>query len=127
MTATLTKTERCPDCQASIGQPHLDGCDTARCLWTGEQRIQCKWYGEDSILTEHDCGQDTWTGHWPGEVEAVEFDWWIYWDGPCPEKGWDYRGQGWVRCDRDHPEARPDLNRLHIEARWDRRAHRWVR
>jgi len=50
---------RCPDCHAEIGQAHLEGCDVARCLATGLQRLghaeSCR------------CPQDVWTGRWPGD------------------------------------------------------------
>lgn len=121
----LEKTDRCPDCQVGIGEPHEDGCDVARCLWDGGQRLSCDYALDYSDEPEsdprridpadpHDCGKDTWTGYWPGEVEAVEFGWWIYWGPP------------WIRCSPEHPYARPDLNRLHIEARWDRVGQRWT-
>ena len=116
----------CPDCGVEPGQQHHDGCDVARCLWTGTQRLMCRWFGLDPVLTEHDCGRDVWTGEWPGEREAAEFGWWTYWDGPGWEHGWDYRGRGWVRVTADHPNAQPDLNRLHLEARWDRKSGRWL-
>lgn len=57
---------KCPDCNVDIGEKHEDGCDVARCLWLGIQR-----------LSEHDhklagrCGEDVWTGQWPGESEAA--------------------------------------------------------
>ncbi|MGP4027133.1 hypothetical protein [Actinomadura sp. 3N407] len=116
----------CPDCGTATGQPHASSCDVARCLWTGLQRLSCKWFGLDPLLTEHDCGQDAWSGRWPGEEDAERLDWWIYWDGPSPKHGWDYQGRGWVRVTADHPDAMPDLNRLVIEGRWDRKNQRWV-
>lgn len=103
----LTVTERCPDCAVEIGQQHRRGCDVARCLATGEQRLQCY----DSAH----CGRDKWTGTWPGEAECIEFGWWTYFD------------RGWQRCDASHPEAMPDLNRLVYDARWDREQGRWIR
>lgn len=39
MIAVEAKT--CPDCQVSVDEPHEDGCDVARCLWTGGQRLSC--------------------------------------------------------------------------------------
>lgn len=133
----LEKTDRCPDCQVGIGEPHEEGCDVARCLWDGGQRLSCDYALDYSDEPEcdprrvdpddpHDCGKDAWTGYWPGSREAAEFGWWVYWDGPDPDRGWDYRGRGWVRVSADHPGARPDLNRIHIEAQWDREARRWV-
>lgn len=138
-------TPRCPDCQAKVGQRHDVGCHVARCLWTGGQRIQCDkglcaavcrallatGTHENRNLAEelaeylslddpdHDCGQEEWSGEWPGDADAARLGWWIYW-GP------DYGGRGWVPCTSDHPGARPDLNRLNeIHARWDREAGRW--
>jgi hypothetical protein len=126
MTEQPALTPRCPDCQVTVGAQHDNGCDVARCLWTGLQRLSCQWFGLDPVLTEHDCGGDVWTGHWPGEVEATSLGFWCIWDGPDPERGWDYTGRGWVRVTADHPEAQPDLNRLVTEARWDRRQQRWT-
>lgn len=139
----------CPDCGAEVGTPHEGGCDVARCLWTGGQMLQCdghppvvhlldaidrndwdcvdrtdasaeikklavevrEWFG-DSL---HDCGEDVWTGQWPGEAECFEFGWYSYFGPP------------WVQCGPDHPGAGADLNRLMIEAVWDRERVRWVK
>jgi hypothetical protein len=108
---TETGLRACGDCGAKPGQPHTDGCDVARCLQTGLQRLSC---GED-----HDCGHEVWTGRWPGEAECQEFGWWSVFD--C--------ARGWMRCDRDTPGAGPDLNRLigSGEAVWDREQQRWVK
>lgn len=55
----------CPDCAAKIDAEHDAGCDVARCLETGLQRLSCR--------DEHDCGQDVWTGLCPGLIEAAEY------------------------------------------------------
>ena len=31
----------CPDCAVPVDTPHQDGCDVARCLDTGIQRLSC--------------------------------------------------------------------------------------
>lgn len=141
---------RCGDCGARPGTPHAEGCDVARCLWTGLQRIQCNGdfaptvrflrrieelaksaafrqslgidVPEDMAMNlagyfnlddDHDCGQDIWTGEWPGEDD-------------CRRLGWFQRGvTDSRRCGPDEPGAIPDLNRLQMEAVWNRQAKRW--
>jgi hypothetical protein len=105
--------EACYDCGVEPGESHKAGCDIARCLITGEQRLSCS--------DDHDCGSDVWTGLWPGEAECVEFGWWSKWiDGP------DGRGH-WEQTTADDPDREPDLNGLHTgETVWDRKAGRWV-
>lgn len=43
----------CPDCAAPAGEAHDAGCDVARCLVTGLQRLGCR--------AGHDCGEDRWS------------------------------------------------------------------
>lgn len=119
----------CQDCGARPGEAHGGGCDTAVCVHTGQQRIQCGigvpeftgpvltgWRDYDPHPGE-DCGQDIWTGHWPGELDAIRLGWWCYFaPGQDPS---------WVRCGPDHPQALPDLNRLAIDGKWDKDLRRW--
>ncbi len=100
----------CPDCAVAVGAQHEGGCDVARCLQTGRQRLS----GDGN----HDCGDDVWTGEWPGDVECREFGWWV--QDRCAE------GMGWVPCSPDAPGATEDLNRLSRDARWDVGRRRWV-
>ena len=99
----------CPDCRAPVGVTHAAGCDVARCLVTGHQRLSCD--------EEHDCGVDVWTGTWPGEAECAEFGWWV--QDRCAE------GLGFVPCAAGAPGAVPDLNRLRWDAVWDPDVRRW--
>ncbi|MBW4717355.1 hypothetical protein KZQ38_09260 [Saccharothrix sp. SC076] len=90
--------ERCPDCGVAVGEAHEydeydGGCDIARCLATGHQRLMCD--------LDHDCGQDIWTGWWPGHTD-------------CERLGW-MLAPGF-----------PDLNRLYTQAVWDSERHTWV-
>jgi hypothetical protein len=62
MAAEHGREERCPDCQAPLGATHQAGCDWARCLATGGQRLMCEL---DDGGPGHDCGQDVWTGELP--------------------------------------------------------------
>lgn len=101
----------CHDCGAKPGEPHQDGCDTARCLVTGMQRLSCE---ED----HDDCGDDIWTGRWPGEADAERLGWYA--------RFVPYGNPSWVRCGPDGEGATPDLNRLNpMSARWDRKNLRW--
>ncbi|MCU1680207.1 MAG: hypothetical protein JWQ81_946 [Amycolatopsis sp.] len=90
--------ERCPDCAVAVGEAHpgdeYDGCDVARCLVTGLQRLSCE--------ADHDCGQDVWTGWWPGQLDCEQLGWMI---GP----------------------GLPDLNRLYTQAVWNPERCQWVK
>lgn len=103
----------CNDCATDHGQPHDGGCDVARCLWTGRQRLACSGRG-------HDCGQDLWDGVWPGTAEAIEYGWYSH-----LVPGW-----GRVKCGPwNHgpgDRASPDLNRVPVDCDWDREKRRWV-
>lgn len=93
--------ESCPDCGVGIGERHDGGCDVARCWHTGGQRVSCPCvaYGE--------CGEDEWSGFWPGVPECQE--------------------HGWVTVDEKTRYVIWDLNRLMTECRWDRGERRWVK
>jgi len=113
---------RCHDCAVEPGQPHLDGCDVARCLATGFQRIQCggeeheykgQWYGEH----EGECGHEIWTGIWPGVDDCQRLGLWCL--DRCSE------GKGFVPCEAGTPGAREDLNRLYRACKWNAEAQRF--
>jgi hypothetical protein len=105
----------CHDCQAKPDEAHEPGCDVARCMWTGRQAIACD-------AEDHDCGEDVWTGEWPGDVECREYGFWCYEVEDPP--GSPYTR--WVRCGPDHPDATEDLTRLVTWCRWDREQRKWV-
>jgi hypothetical protein len=100
----------CPDCGVWPGREHDENCDVARCMATGRQRLSC--------FGGHDCGQDVWTGEWPGDVECREFGWWV--QDRCAE------GMGWLPCAPDDPGAVEDLNRLSRDAVWSPERRRWL-
>lgn len=115
----------CPDCGVLMGEPHEDGCDVARCLENGRQRLCCDdyWipnpdcddYDSDEYYIpnpNHDCGKDIWTGIWPGELDAIRLNKFVRWGPP------------WIECPMDHPEARPDLNCL-SRYTWDKDKRIW--
>lgn len=100
----------CPECGVAPGRPHAVDCDIARCLYHGGQRWRCQpgW---------HDCGQDVWTGQWPGEADAIALGLWSRW---LPTGRWEL-------CPPDAPGARPALSFLRPpHARWDRDQQRFV-
>ena len=63
----------CQDCGVEPGQPHSPGCDTARCLVCGGQRLTCCCEGGDG---------DVWDGMWPGTKTCHEELLICRWDGP---------------------------------------------
>jgi len=115
----MKTTSDCPDCDVHPGTSHEDGCDVARCMATGGQMLQCDGRDEEYPCAEHDCGEDVWTGRWPGDAECEEFGWWV--QDRCSER------VGFVPCAPDAPGAMADLNRLVIHAEWDPSARRWQR
>jgi len=72
--------EKCPDCGVSPGEAHLPGCDVARCLSCGGQRLSCR-------CEDNGGDGDIWTGLWPGTIECFEYGLVCYWDGPHPIGG----------------------------------------
>ena len=104
-------TRNCHDCGAHPGALHEPDCDVERCANCGGQRVSC---GCPDRLKNR---RLPWTGEWPGEAECREFGWF----------GKLIPGAGWVACDQHDPDAEPDVNRLYREAKWDRRAGRFVR
>lgn len=145
-------TDKCPDCQVEPGQPHLDGCDVARCLTNGGQRLMCAGPdGDDLVVPDPtspevhevdigsgpirirgvkvhlpkcaDCGQDIWTGEWPGTMECREYGWWVRWENPAPGE----RYGKWVPTTEDDPSSVPNGSRLIAECVWDRDLKRHVR
>ena len=109
----------CPDCGVAPGTEHLigrgegdfGGCDVARCLATGSQRLACG--GE---YHSGSCGRDVWTGEWPGVAECREFGWYAK---MVP-------GQGWVATTADDPTGMENLNRLFFDAQWSPELRRFV-
>ncbi len=107
---TATNEPACPDCQVGVGARHEVGCDVARCLACGGQRLGCACSGR---------GRDVWTGEWPGKMECRDFGWYAYF---APNGS-----PSWRPCDADHPGATEDLNRLAVEGVWIRTGRRFVR
>lgn len=95
--------DNCPDCRVGFSEYHLDGCDVARCMICGGQAFSCGCEFWDV---------DSWTGFWPGELEAIGFGFYCYW-GP------DFGERGWKECSSEHPNARPDLNTLYAKTIWN--------
>lgn len=113
----------CSDCHVKPGSLHVEGCDMERCAHCGGQRISCGC-GElddeegspDPAFDEDKYPRLPWTGLYPGTDACVELGWYCKW----------VEGHGWRKCDKDDPEAGPDLNRLQVSANWDPAKAKWV-
>lgn len=139
----MTALRNCGDCGIYPGGLHSPGCDMERCPLCGGQIISCNCIYElagmpmDRLAIDQphiynsgptplmeatfeaaiaaNGGPLPWNGEYGGSAECREFGFYSYW------------GQGtWVRCEATHPNARPDLNRLHTDAKWDRPSRKWV-
>lgn len=97
----------CTGCGARPGELHRRGCEIECCPECGL-----------SLIT-HQCALTTPRIRWSGEQTGT---------AECRAFGWYTRlvlGKGWVRCEKHESGARPDLQRLHVEAVWDKRAARF--
>jgi hypothetical protein len=103
--------DECPDCGAARGEHHRLGCDVEQCPYCGRQFISCECRRRAPLDDRL-----PWTGLWPGVAECREFGWYARL----------VKGRGWLACEPDEPGASEDLNRLQIEARWDRANKRFV-
>lgn len=134
--------EPCGGCGAAVGERHVS-CDWECCPLCGGQIIACpciytmNGIDYDNMEEAHPAiynGGPTdemyekrerelegrWVkhdGHYPGTKLAVEQGWYSYW-GPGPGP--------WIECDKDHPEATPDLNRAAAHGKWDAEKQRLV-
>jgi hypothetical protein len=90
---------RCPDCAVAVGEPHLSDPVNGAC-----DIARCLVTGLQrwGCQHDHDCGRDIWTGFRPGQLD-------------CERLGF-MQGNGF-----------PDLNRLYVEATWDRERLAWVK
>ena len=97
----------CPDCGASIGTPHKENCDIARCCECGGQALSCGCANQKV---------DTWNGYFPGTVEALKQGFFCKTVPPkIPGAIHSYE-----KCSQDDPMAIPDLNRVYATHIWDK-------
>lgn len=101
----------CPRCGVRPGNKHKRSCSAEQCSNCGHQYFCC---GCPPCLRTP---RLTWTGDLPGVAECRRFGFLVK---LVP-------GKGYVPCDKDDPDAEPDMNRLFREARWDPAARRFIR
>ena len=105
----ISRLELCPDCGVHPGRLHKKYCDVERCPNCGGQRLSCN--------CENSLPHLPWSGEWPGVAECREFGWYAK---RIP--GID----GYVPCDKNDIGADEDLNRLRIDAIWDKKQKRFI-
>jgi len=112
----MSKNKPCPDCGVEVGKIHRPDCDVERCPNCGSQMLSCGCLGSETRKWIKK-NRMPWTGVWPGTEECREFGWYAKL----------VLGMGWVPCGADEPGANPDLNRLHVEAVWNKKKKKFVR
>lgn len=132
----------CPDCAVPVGVEHRQGCDVARCLWNGGQRMTHELPRStvahlvglevhDFTPPSHDCGRDVWTGEWPGIEDCRRLGFWCQWFNLTtgqPEESGSITGDPHTfrPCGPADAFAIEDLNRLSPPtAWWDSEVRRW--
>jgi len=118
----MSKRDICPDCHVEVGELHQTGCDWETCPNCGGQMLSCR-----CLLSEVElAGRIPYNGRdgRPDQLAAEEHGFWCYcnpdWYGD-PE-----RHYGWIPCEKNHPNAALDLNRIASECEWDRAAKKYV-
>lgn len=106
----------CSDCFAKPGEEHAFGCDQEHCSDCGCQYITCNCNFRAVPRLPH-------SAEWHGSKECREFGWVLNFKLVEGEDGKTVR----VDCDKDDPDAFPDLNRLYRdEAVWSKEKKRFV-
>lgn len=99
------KREPCHDCGCKVGENHQPGCDTERCPKCKGQLISCDCFriGDNGRFDEkayQKAGPEKWSGIMYEEAHKY-----------CEEHElFCYLDNGWVKCDRNHPQASHNLN-----------------
>ncbi len=100
----------CQNCGVMPGENHRDACDLEQCSECGKPTTycECDLQVEKEILP--------WDGDYPGATDAGNLGFWCH-----------LTNHGWARCDKDHPDAMPDINRLCVDAVWDKQKKKFVK
>ena len=107
----------CPDCNAKPGEKHGNSCDFETCPVCGGQLLSCGHYPnrEERLV---------WTGEHEMHKAAEEFGFYCYEDPNGYGKPEMHYGH--IPCEKDHPGAHPDLNRVYRECQWDPKAKKYM-
>jgi hypothetical protein len=119
------KLGRCPDCNALPGAEHKDGCDVARCLHHGRQRLGCD--------SGHCCGEALELLVEAGKATrqpdgAIEYEHAANLCAYCDCRPHDCGRDVWTGVWPGVTEAQQygvDLNTLVTEGSWDPASARW--
>ena len=140
-------------CRAAVGELHERGCDVERCARCGGQAIACPCVYElngmnpsrleedhpdiyhdgptEEMVAVYDAEIERLGGRiprgplYPGTEDCVRLNLWCRWVESGTEEAVRLGRAGWHKCDREHPDAVPDLNELGWRARWNPRRRRY--
>ncbi len=109
----MNNLECCPDCGTLPWELHKAGCEFEQCHLCGGQYIYCNCTPNDNEYK--DFPFVPWSGELPGNKECRKYG--IYMKF--------IRGRGWIKCNRHEPGAKPDLNRLFTQGKWNRKTQQF--
>jgi hypothetical protein len=106
-------------CGAAPGELHKTvGCDDEQCPLCGLPFSAVACEHADLVLEDRVADRRPWTGVPVMIQEAVDFGFFVRWDGPSDFPSRGVHGGSWVPCGKEHPDAMPSPNAVFERCRW---------